>query len=45
MIVIDSQFVSLGLGFQAIAAAEAALTQPVESVLESASLKSAGERV
>ena len=31
--VIDSQFVSLGLGFQAIAAAEAALTQPVESVL------------
>ena len=31
--VIDSHFVSLGLGFQAIAAAEAALTQPVESVL------------
>jgi DegV family protein with EDD domain len=31
--VIDSQFVSLGLGFQAIAAAEAAATQPLESVL------------
>lgn len=31
--VIDSQFVSLGLGFQAIAAADAALTQPFESVL------------
>lgn len=31
--VIDSRFVSLGLGFQAIAAAEAALTEPLESVL------------
>ena len=34
VIVIDSHFVSLGLGFQAIAAAEAALYQPVESVLD-----------
>jgi DegV family protein with EDD domain len=34
VIVIDSQFVSLGLGFQAIAAAEAALHQPLESVLD-----------
>lgn len=34
VIVIDSQFLSLGLGFQVIAAAEAALYQPVESVLD-----------
>jgi DegV family protein with EDD domain len=32
--VIDSQFLSLGLGFQVIAAAEAALHQPLESVLD-----------
>jgi DegV family protein with EDD domain len=32
--VIDSQFLSLGLGFQVIAAGEAALYQPVESVLD-----------
>jgi len=31
--VIDSQSVSLGLGFQVLAAAESALTQPVERVL------------
>jgi DegV family protein with EDD domain len=34
VIVIDSQFVSLGLGFQVIAAAEAALQQPLESILD-----------
>jgi fatty acid kinase fatty acid binding subunit len=34
VIVIDSHFVSLGLGFQAIIAAEAAVYQPVESVLD-----------
>lgn len=32
--VIDSQFLTLGLGFQVIMAAEAALYQPVESVLD-----------
>jgi DegV family protein with EDD domain len=32
--VIDSQSISLGLGFQAIAAAEAAPSQPLEKVLE-----------
>jgi len=31
--VIDSQQISLGLGFQVVAAAEAALTQPLENVL------------
>jgi DegV family protein with EDD domain len=34
VIVIDSQFLSLGLGFQAIAAAEAAPYQPMESVVD-----------
>jgi DegV family protein with EDD domain len=32
--VIDSQFISLGLGFQAITAAEAAASQPLDKVLE-----------
>lgn len=32
--VVDSQFVSLGLGFQVLAAAEAALSHPVERVLD-----------
>lgn len=31
--VIDSQYVTLGLGFQALAAAEAALHEPLESIL------------
>lgn len=31
--VVDSQFISLGLGFQVLAAAEAAVTHPIESIL------------
>ncbi|OGO26789.1 MAG: hypothetical protein A2W33_02400 [Chloroflexi bacterium RBG_16_52_11] len=32
--VVDSQFLSLGLGFQVLAAAEAAVTHPIESILD-----------